>query len=269
MRRNKKAFTLVELLVVIAIIALLMAILMPALNRVREQGKRVVCLSNLKQLTLAWIMYADENDDKIVNGDTEEYTAMYSAGRPFNDSHYREKPWVKKDWGGTLSETQKKQAIIDGALYEYAKNLKLYKCPTGRTTQNEWRLYAVVDAMNCKGWTDRGDMPGSVMLKKKGQIQESAYRFVFIDDGGTGGFALGGWTCYVKQEMWWDPPPIRHGDGTTFSFADGRSEYRKWADPRTIDFGKRVPPTAFSGTQAGNDDIRWTSIGSWGSAARR
>jgi len=62
-------FTLIELLVVIAIIAVLMAILMPALNRAREQGKRAACLSNLKQLTLSWIMYADDNDDRIVNGE--------------------------------------------------------------------------------------------------------------------------------------------------------------------------------------------------------
>ena len=89
---KKEGFTLIELLVVIAIIAVLMALLMPALNRVKEQGKRATCLYNLKQLSLCWIMYADENDDKIVNGDNGEYTAMYSAGRPFDDSHYNEDP---------------------------------------------------------------------------------------------------------------------------------------------------------------------------------
>jgi len=65
---KQKGFTLIELLVVIAIIAVLMAILMPALNRAREQGKRAICLNNLKQLSLAWILYADDNDDKIVSG---------------------------------------------------------------------------------------------------------------------------------------------------------------------------------------------------------
>ena len=68
--RKRNGFTLIELLVVIAIIAILMAILMPALNRVKEQGQRAACLSNVKQLTLAWIMYAYENDDKIVNAST-------------------------------------------------------------------------------------------------------------------------------------------------------------------------------------------------------
>jgi len=68
MKDRRKGFTLIELLVVIAIIALLMAILMPVLKTAREQGKRIVCIGNLKQLTLAWIMYADDNDGKIVNG---------------------------------------------------------------------------------------------------------------------------------------------------------------------------------------------------------
>ena len=67
---GRKAFTLIELLVVIAIIAILMAILMPALNRAREQGKRAACLSNVKQMTLAWILYADDNDGKMASGNT-------------------------------------------------------------------------------------------------------------------------------------------------------------------------------------------------------
>ncbi|HEC02951.1 MAG TPA: type II secretion system protein [Phycisphaerales bacterium] len=66
---RQDGFTLIELLVVIAIIALLMAMLMPALNRAREQGRRAVCLNHLKTLTLGWMMYADENDERLVNGE--------------------------------------------------------------------------------------------------------------------------------------------------------------------------------------------------------
>ena len=99
---KKRAFTLIELLVVIAVIAVLMAILIPTLSRSREQGKRASCLNNLKQLTLAWIMYADENDDKLVNG---------AAGVTGN-VHENEPPWISStvasDWnsGEQLPEQQ-------------------------------------------------------------------------------------------------------------------------------------------------------------------
>jgi len=63
-----RAFTLIELLVVIAIIAVLMAVLLPSLNMAKDQAKRMHCVSNVKNLTLAWIMYKDENDDKLVGG---------------------------------------------------------------------------------------------------------------------------------------------------------------------------------------------------------
>ena len=67
---RKRGFTLIELLVVIAIIAVLMAILIPTLHRAREQGQRAVCLNSLKQLTLAWMLYAQDNNYKIVNAST-------------------------------------------------------------------------------------------------------------------------------------------------------------------------------------------------------
>ena len=118
---RQSGFTLIELLVVIAIIAVLMGILMPALTRVREQGKRVVCLNNLKQLTMAWIMYADANDDKLVNGDSGEYNI--TANGPF---------WVKRDWEQNMTKEQKEQAIKDGALFSYAPDLKLFMASSCR-----------------------------------------------------------------------------------------------------------------------------------------
>jgi len=114
---KRKAFTLIELLVVIAVIAVLMSILMPALHRAREQGKRIACQSNLKQMSLAWIMYAQENDGKIMKG---------TPGTALDNC-----------WGDTGSNTggteqTRQAALMTGALWPYCANLKLYRCPTGR-----------------------------------------------------------------------------------------------------------------------------------------
>jgi prepilin-type processing-associated H-X9-DG protein len=256
--------------VVIAIIAVLMAILIPALTRAREQGKRATCLSNLKQLTLAWIMYADENDDNLVNGNTGDY----------GEIHQNETPWVLRDWVSGMTVEQKRDAIQNGALWPYLKTLKIYKCPTvgkiaivhSGAQEEMLRTYSLVDSMNGLNplnWSNMAEGTiGAKMIKKRMDIPNPAYRIVFLDDGGTITSAMGGWSVYLTVERWWDPPPIRHGDGTTFSFADGHSEYHKWGDPRTIEFGKQVPPRYQSEQQPGNGDIRWAAVAVWGKEAK-
>ena len=221
---NKRSgFTLIELLVVIAIIALLMAILMPALERVREQGKRTVCLNNLRQLMLAWNFYADENDGKIVRGDIREH----------DGDHPGEIPWVEKDWPrNTLSDQQMIQAVEDGALFPYTKSIRLYKCPNALF--GEWRTYAVVDSMNAD------DLDGGTMLKHRTEIRKPYERAVFVDDSGA--TPMGAWSVHYVQPAWWDEPPNRHGDGGTWGFADGHSEYWKWQDPDTYEYNYTNEP---------------------------
>jgi len=239
---KRQAFTLVELLVVIAIIAVLMAVLMPALQLAREQGKRAVCLNNLKQLTLAWIVYADENDDKLVRGDVRQY----------DGKHPDEIPWAERDWASATtrkSVPEQKDAIRAGALFPFCKNIKLYRCPTGYP--DEVRTYSVVDAMNCD------DFDGGRMLKKRMQIKRAVERFVFVDDKVT--VWRGGWSVNYKQAKWEDPPPVQHGDGANFSFADGHSKYWKWKDQRTYttDRGGGI-------VSQGNEDLHRVQRAAWG-----
>ena len=108
---KSRGFTLIELLVVIAIIALLMAILIPALNGAREQGKRAACLHNLKGLILAWIMYTDDNDGRLVRGNAGD-----------------DDGWVRRIGTLPIEEPIEEQldAIRNGLLFEYAKMAKLY-----------------------------------------------------------------------------------------------------------------------------------------------
>ena len=264
--RRGEGFTLIELLVVIAIIAILMAILMPVLKRAREQGKRAVCLNNLKQLMLAWILYADNYDGALVCGDSAEYgypnSDMYAPG----GEHYNETPWVLKDWQ-TDDMDVKRDAILNGALFPYCMNIKLYKCPTG--LRGELRTYSMLDSMNAIGWD-----AVRVMFKMRDEITNPSRMLVFIDDGGAVDSHLGAWTNFANHAEWWDPPPIRHGDGTNVSFADGRSEYWKMKDPRTVKYGIWALENgdAFSNSspypdQDNNEDLRVAQKGAWGPKA--
>ncbi len=162
---KSKGFTLIELLVVIAIIAVLMAILIPTLNRAREQGKRAACLSNLKQLQLAWVMYADDFDGKIVNG--------VAGDRNPRD----ETPWVRIP-PRYVSSTEAQETFESGALYAYCPSPKIFKCPTG--VPGEWATYAIVDAMN--GHDFGGGLPKGVYIKQRSEIRQPGRRIVeFID----------------------------------------------------------------------------------------
>jgi len=123
---KRKGFTLIELLVVIAIIAILMAILMPALNRAREQGKRAACLSNLKQLTLAWILYADDNDDRIVNGEAHwAPTADPVAPVPTSGPHKGERYWVGNDCASNYMQGEHTSYPTRSAVYILQKRKAL------------------------------------------------------------------------------------------------------------------------------------------------
>ena len=230
---KRKGFTLVELLVVIAIIAILMAILMPALKRAKEQGKRAVCLSNMKQLMLAWILYADDFDEMIVNGDG-------------GHNHGNEIAWVGKCWasgwggGAQLPKADQIRAIMGGALWPYCTNVKLYKCPTG--FQGEFLTYTIMDSMNAypQPGNPRGRGPSDVIdnliIKNRGQIRSPHNRVVFLDEGWV---SPDSYAVYQYKHEWWDDPLIRHGDGMTVSLADGHSEYWKWKGAETVKYGKK------------------------------
>jgi prepilin-type N-terminal cleavage/methylation domain-containing protein/prepilin-type processing-associated H-X9-DG protein len=263
MKSTRRGFTLIELLVVISIIAILMAILMPALKRAKEQGQRSVCQGNLKNLTLAWIMYADGNDDKIVNG-AGGFHYMPGGGMTNDGTNPSiiERAWVGRGWGNNwnnqnvdntgMTDVQKKAAIREGALWPVSSNEGSYKCPTGR--RNEFVTYSIVDAMNglnasnsrtgvstgSNHATAVGTRIGKTVLwiKRRTEIVDPtpAERLVFIDEGA---MTPDSFATHYVHGPWWDNPPVRHGDGTTVSWADGHSMHLKWKAAETVEFGKK------------------------------
>jgi len=275
---KRKGFTLVELLVVIAIIAILMAILMPALKKAKEQGQRAVCLSNMKQLTLAWILYSDENEGSLVNGEA------YNGGDgqcpvpgPSHNRHPLEKWWTGDDCAGgyqqgnQLSEDIQRRAIEAGALFPYCLNVKLYRCPTGlRRKWREMRTYAIVDSMNALRRTGThkdgvGVIVGRTVLwvKNTSEIRSPHNRAVFLDEGR---ITPDSYAVHYVNPRWWDPPYVRHGEGTNLSFADGHSEYWKWRGKETIENGKQANPEhqMTPTTPEGKEDLWRMQKATWG-----
>jgi prepilin-type N-terminal cleavage/methylation domain-containing protein/prepilin-type processing-associated H-X9-DG protein len=243
---KRRAFTLIELLVVIAIIAILLAVLMPALKRAKEQGKRAVCLSNLKQLQFAWEMYASDNEGKIVNGEAFN-GGDGQAPVPTGGRHKGEQWWTGDDvadfWAGTSHPPElQKRAIRAGALWSYTKKETLYRCPTG--VRGEMRTYTITDAMNGlrRDGTHNNNRPVKVgrtvlWVKKRMDIVSPgpAQRIVFLDEGR---ITPDSYACHYQNERWWDPPFVRHGDGTNVSFADGHADYWKYMGAKTLEIGK-------------------------------
>jgi hypothetical protein len=136
----------------------------PSGQRARQ---RAACLSNLKQLTVTWILYADDNDNKIVHACTGKLGE--------NPIPTNEDGWVH--WAGYVDATTDQaqiRAVQEGALFPYCKTEKLYQCPTG--LRGEMRTYSIVDSMN--GWPSSGPH-----IKNRMQITRPGERVVFLDEG--------------------------------------------------------------------------------------
>jgi len=269
--RRIGGFTLVELLVVIAIIALLMAILLPALGRAREMGKRAVCLNQQKQLALAWYMYCDDNSERLPYGNIwyswSDYWGTTRVGPCFVEPvHVQPHPMPMtkitqqnqafSSGHPNLSDWQ--HAIAEGTIWKYLKDYKIYKCPVA--DKGKQSTYQMSESL-------AGDPPSSnPKFTLRSQIKRTAEMFVFLDTGDAGSGAF--WLEYANAAglVWGDGPPTRHGVGTTFVFADQHSEYRKWTDPHTlkvIDLGGWMNPLAVAGGNC-DCDLRWLNKITWG-----
>jgi len=272
-RGNKRfltGFTLIELLVVIAIIALLMAILIPALNVAREQARGISCTANQKTLALAYIAYASENDDTIC------------GGWAIHDKVNGVPPWVMPplDYSagkivpmasGPVTREQRYNGLREGALYKYVQDVGAYHCPgDNRITRGTslgrgleyliYRSYSLTDYMRA---TERSDP------KKLSSFKSPANKMLFVEeiyDGSADNHNHHGWSYIPGVGSMWDPLGIFHSDACTFSFMDGHAERKKWADKRTIIYCMSRGEAAAKGFGKGqlfnppNVDLEWLDL---------
>jgi prepilin-type N-terminal cleavage/methylation domain-containing protein/prepilin-type processing-associated H-X9-DG protein len=260
---RKRGFTLIELLVVTAVIVLLMGILMPVLGRAREQGRRIACLNRLKQLSMAWRLYADDNRGRMVNA-VAGFSDYASIGLE------NETAWVGQWWKGDIlnDEYQARQgqvaAIKSGALWPYVAGLDLYRCPT--PTRGLELNYSIMDAMN--GWPQQGtDKVSDAHVKCIYDVSRPSQRLVFIDEGWV---TPASFAVHYEQEQWWDQPPVRHGSGTNVSLADGHCTYWQWESQETLGFQRTHGSESFCLTEQpetpmGLQDLHEFQKATWGS----
>ncbi|HEU5070683.1 MAG TPA: prepilin-type N-terminal cleavage/methylation domain-containing protein [Verrucomicrobiae bacterium] len=216
------AFSLIELLVVIAIMALLAALLLPALNRAKQKAWTVACLNNLKQLSVCWHQYAGDNEDVMVPNNFVYYITPGGSGGPAPGED-------SLTWCRSLAPLDT-NAIGEATslLFRYNQSPAIYRCPadrstvTGRPDLLRNRSYNMSNSIQCS----QADH-----YRKFTEIPNTASVFVFIDthendiwDSTFGMFAAGSpW-----QDYWLDVPADRHQRGANLSFADGHVERFGW-----------------------------------------
>lgn len=224
-----RAFTLIELLVVIAIIAILMAILMPVLHMAKDQAVRMQCVGNVRTLSMAWMMYKDANDDKLVgamiNGEAQAWAHPVPAGA-----------------GSVQDEIN--GAIKAGALYPYVgKAERIYRCPADRRMkdprQTAYRSFSIANGANGETtWPDGGN--DHKPAKKYSEIKNASMKYIFLEDIDPRGSNLGSWQFHFLPLNWIDPVAMWHAKRTTLSFADGHAEMHQWQDKYFIDWASQA-----------------------------
>ncbi len=263
-RHRTNGFTLIELLVVIAIIAILAALLLPALAKAKTKAHGIMCLNNGKQMMLAWRLYVDDNQDKVLKA--------WAPGNPHN--------WIEGDLdfsGANASNWDIEKDVKKSPLWPYCgNNAAIWKCPADRSTVKptsgpyKGQVRPRVRSISMNAWFDGADAAnfgpsGFRIYKKMSDVMDPGptLTWLFLDERedsiNDGEFVVGMFGYPDKPNQWMvvDFPASYHNRAGGLSYVDGHSEIKKWRDTRTMPVLKPGQGLRLNVPSPNNPDAFW------------
>jgi prepilin-type N-terminal cleavage/methylation domain-containing protein/prepilin-type processing-associated H-X9-DG protein len=258
-KHERAGFTLIELLVVIAIIAILAGLLLPVLAKARTKAQGIQCLNNLNQLSLSWIMYADDNADKIPpnNINATDYAKTWVRG------------WL--DYATPVPDNTNIVYLMRSHLWPYHQTLATWRCPADKSmSRHGGSLYPRVRSVSMNCWLNAEaaweGLNQYKVMRKISEMTEPSPTGIWVltderEDRINNGFFVVDMRGFNPRSLnslqLADIPASYHNGAGGVTFADGHSEIHHWLDPRTkppVHPGRNLPLTAGS---PNNRDVVW------------